>query len=196
MPVSGLVNKWPFHAEKKSYDVWDDVTKTSPPADYAGETTMDGLKVYQYHQVITDAPIDLGNDIQGIYNLDETYSIDPVTGKIIDQQVHDVRTLKDGGDTALDLTAEYTPETIQSNVDDAKAGAKQLTLITKTLPIVGLVVGSDLRGARGLPAAARRRRRVRRSPPRRRRPTRPHRPPSRSRRALSPGRRRRPPSPG
>jgi len=141
VPVSGLVNKWPFHAEKKSYDVWDDVTKTSPPADYAGETTMNGLKVYQYHQVITGAPIDLGNDIQGIYNLDETYSIDPVTGKIIDQQVHDVRTLKDGGDTALDLTAEYTPETIQSNVDDAKAGAKQLTLITKVLPLVGLVVG-------------------------------------------------------
>jgi len=141
VPVSGLVNKWPFHAEKKTYPVWDDVTKTSPPADYAGETTIDGLKVYQYHQVITDAPIDLGNDIQGIYNLDETYSIDPVTGKIIDQQVHDVRTLKDGGDTALDLTAEYTPETIQSNVDDAKAGAKQLTLITKVLPIVGLVLG-------------------------------------------------------
>jgi hypothetical protein len=141
VPVSGLVNKWPFHAEKKTYDVWDDVTKTAPPAQYAGETTIDGLTVYQYHQVITDAPIDLGNDIQGIYNLDETYSIDPVTGKIIDQQVHDVRTLKDGGDTALDLTAEYTPETIQSNVDDAKAGGKQLTLITKTLPIVGLVVG-------------------------------------------------------
>ena len=115
--------------------------RPSPPADYVGETTMDGLKVYQYHQVITGAPIDLGNDIQGIYNLDETYSIDPVTGKIIDQQVHDVRTLKDGGDTALDLTAEYTPETIKSNVDDAKAGAKQLTLITKVLPIVGLVVG-------------------------------------------------------
>jgi Porin PorA len=141
VPVSGLVNKWPFHAEKKTYDVWDDVTKTSPPAQYAGETTIDGLKVYQYHQVISNAPIDLGNDIQGIYNLDETYSIDPVTGKIIDQEVHDVRTLKDGGDTALDLTAEYTTDTIQSNVDEAKDGAKQLTLITETLPIVGLVVG-------------------------------------------------------
>jgi hypothetical protein len=141
VPVSGLVNKWPFHAEKKTYDVWDDVTKTSPPAQYAGETTIDGLKVYQYHQVISNAPIDLGNDIQGIYDLDETYSIDPVTGKIIDQEVHDVRTLKDGGDTALDLTAEYTTDTIQSNVDEAKDGAKQLTLITETLPIVGLVVG-------------------------------------------------------
>ena len=121
--------------------VWDDVTKTSPPADYVGETTIDGLKGYQYHQVITDAPIDLGNNIQGIYNLDETYSIDPVTGKIINQEVHDVRTLKDGGATALDLTAEYTDDTINANVDDAKAGGKQLTLITKVLPIVGLVVG-------------------------------------------------------
>ena len=153
VPVSGLVNKWPFYPKQQSYDVWDDVTKTAPPADYAGETTMDGLKVYQYHQVITDAPIDLGNDIQGIYNLDETYTIDAVTGKIINQEVHDVRTLKDGGATALDLTAVYTPETIQSNIDDAKAGGKQLKLITKTLPIVGLVVGLICLALGRVPAA-------------------------------------------
>jgi hypothetical protein len=141
VPVSGLVNKWPFHAEKKSYDVWDDVTKTSPPADYAGETTINGLKVYQYHQVIQDAPIDLGNDIQGIYNLDETYTIDQVTGKIINQEIHDVRTVKDGGDTALDLTAQYTDATINDNVDFAKSAGKQLTLVTEVLPIAGLVAG-------------------------------------------------------
>jgi hypothetical protein len=158
VPVSGLVNKWPFHAEKKSYDVWDDVTKTSSPADYVGETTMDGLTVYQYHQVISDAPIDLGNGIEGIYDLDETYTIDPVTGKIINQELHDVRTVKDSGATALDLTAAYTPETIQSNIDEAKDGGKQLTLITETLPLVGLVVGLICLGI-GVLLLVRRRRR-------------------------------------
>jgi hypothetical protein len=140
-PVEGLTNKWPFHNKQQSYDVWDDTSKQATPADFVGTITVDGVKCNQYHQVITNAPIDLGNDIQGLYNLDETYTIDQVTGKIINQEVHDVRTLKDGGATALDLTAEYTPETIAENVDTAKDGARQLTLMTKVVPIAGLVAG-------------------------------------------------------
>jgi len=140
-PVEGLTNKWPFHNEQQSYDVWDDTSKQATPAEFVGTTTVDGLECNQYHQVITNAPIDLGNDIQGIYSLDETYTIDQVTGKIINQEIHDVRTLKDGGDTALDLTAQYTDETIADNVDFAKSAGQQLTLVTEVLPIAGLVVG-------------------------------------------------------
>jgi hypothetical protein len=141
VPVKGLVNKWPFNPQPKTYAVWDDVTQTDPPAQYAGTTTIQGRKVLQYHQVITQAPIDLGNGIKRLYNLDETYSIDARTGKIINQQLHDVRTLKDGGATALDLTAEYTPQTITDNIKLAKDGAAQLKLIDTTVPLVGLVVG-------------------------------------------------------
>jgi len=140
-PVEGLTNKWPFHNEQKSYDVWDDTSKQATPAEFVGTTTVDGLECNQYHQVITNAPIDLGNDIQGIYNLDETYTIDQVTGKIINQEIHDVRTVKDGGDTALDLTAQYTDATIADNVDFAKSAGKQLTLVTEVVPIAGLVAG-------------------------------------------------------
>src|SRR5262245_13408430 len=140
-PVEGLVNKWPFHPKQQSYDVWDDTSKQATPAEFVGTTTVNGLKCNQYHQVITDAPIDLGNDIQGLYSLDETYTIDQVTGKIINQEVHDVRTLKDGGATALDLTAQYTDDTISDNVDFAKSAGRQLTLVTEVLPIAGLVAG-------------------------------------------------------
>jgi hypothetical protein len=140
-PVEGLVNKWPFYPERRTYKVWDDTSKQATDATYVGETTVLGLKCYQYHQVITDAPIDLGNNIDGLYSLDEIYTIDAVTGKIINQQVHDVRTLKDGGATALDLTAEYTSGTIKDNVEEASSGGKQLKLITKTLPVVGLIAG-------------------------------------------------------
>jgi hypothetical protein len=141
VPVTGLVNKWPFNPQPKTYAVWDAVTQTSPPAEYAGTTTVQGIKVLQYHQVISNAPIGLGNGIKGVYNLDETYTIDARTGKIIDQQLHDVRTLKAGGATALDLSAEYTPQTIADNVKTAKDGAAQLKLIGTILPLVGLVVG-------------------------------------------------------
>jgi hypothetical protein len=140
-PVEGLTNKWPFHNGAQTYNVWDDTSKQATAAEYVGTTTVDGLKCNQYHQVITNAPIDLGNDIQGIYSLDETYTIDQVTGKIINQQIHDVRTVKDGGDTALDLTAQYTDDTINENVDFAKSAGKQLTLVTEVLPIAGLVAG-------------------------------------------------------
>jgi hypothetical protein len=141
IPVQGLTNKWPFNAEPKSYPVWDDVSKTAPPADYVGNVNVQGVDCRQYHQVITQVPIDLGNGIKGVYSLDETYTIDQRTGKIIDQKLHDLRTLKDGGDIALDLNAEYTPQTISDNVQTAKDGAAQLKLIETTLPLVGLVVG-------------------------------------------------------
>jgi hypothetical protein len=140
-PVEGQVVNWPFYPEKSGYNVWDDVSKRATVAEYVGQTTVQGLTCNQYHQVISNVPIDLGNGIKGIYSLDETYTIDAVTGKIIDQKLHDVRTLKDGGETALDLTAEYTPDTISYNVDEAKSGGQQLKLITKTLPLVGLVAG-------------------------------------------------------
>ena len=140
-PVQGLVNKWPFYPKAQTYKVWDDVSKQATDATYVGTTKVQGLECKQYHQVITDQPIDLGNNIDGIYNLDEIYTIDAVTGKIINQQLHDKRTVKNGGDTAIDLTAAYTDATIKSNVDDAKTGGAQLKLFTKILPIVGLVVG-------------------------------------------------------
>jgi hypothetical protein len=139
--VQGLTNKWPFNAKPITYNVWDELTQTAPPAEYVGNVNVQGVNCRQYHQVITDAPIDLGNGIKGLYSLDETYTIDQRTGKIIDQKLHDVRTLKDGGLTALDLTAEYTPQTISDNVKTAKDGAAQLKLIDTTLPLVGLVVG-------------------------------------------------------
>jgi hypothetical protein len=141
IPVQGLTNKWPFNAQPKTYPVWDDVTKTAPPAVYVGNVNVQGVNCRQYHQVITDVTIDLGHGIKGLYSLDETYTIDQRTGKIIDQKLHDVRTVKDGGDTALDLTAEYTEQTIADNVKTAKDGAAQLKLIETTLPLVGLVVG-------------------------------------------------------
>jgi hypothetical protein len=140
-PVQGLTNKWPFKNKAITYPVWDDVTKKAWPAQYVGNVTVQGVNCRQYHQVITNAPINLGHGIKGLYSLDETYTIDQRTGKIIDQKLHDVRTLADGGDTALDLNAEYTAQTIADNVKTAKDGAAQLKLIETTLPLVGLVVG-------------------------------------------------------
>jgi hypothetical protein len=141
VPIKGLVNKWPFHTQKKDYLIWDDLTQTAVPAKYSGEKEIQGLDLYQFDATITDAPIDLGNDIAGVYNLQESWWIDPVTGKIVDQQLHDVRTLADGGSTALDLTARYTAETVATNVDDTKSAHRLLSLITTVIPLVGLVFG-------------------------------------------------------
>ena len=157
VPVSGLVNKWPFHAEKKSYDVWDDVTqdRRRRPT-YVGETTMRRPEgATSTTRSSPTPPIDLGNDIQGIYNLDETYSIDPVTGKIIDQQVHDVRTLKDGGATALDLTARVHARDHHSPTSTTpRPAAKQLNADHQDAADRRARGRADLPGARRLPAAS------------------------------------------
>ena len=124
-PVQGLTNKWPFYPKNISYPVWDDTSKQATPAEYVGDTVVQGLKCKQYHQVVTGATIDLGNNILADYSLDETYTIDAVTGKIINQQLRDLRTLKDGGATALDLrvSTRRRPSPTTSTTPSPPAGS-------------------------------------------------------------------------
>jgi hypothetical protein len=67
--------------------------------------------------------------------------IEPNTGSIVDQEQHDVRTLPNG-DPLLDLQLSFTDEQVSANVDDASANVSSLTLITKTVPLVGFIGGA------------------------------------------------------
>ena len=72
------------------------------------------------------------------------YYIEPRTGTIINQVVHQER-VADGIGTILDLDLAFTDDQIQTNVDDTDDNLSQLTLIETIVPIVGLVVGIPVR---------------------------------------------------
>lgn len=139
-PHEGLVNKFPFNVEKRDYMFWDSLVNKAVPATFAGEEDLDGVPTYKFVVSVQDGPITIGTD-PGTYSSEKTMWIDALTGSIVKQNEHQVRKMADSGQTVLDLTFGFTPETVAANIEDAKANASKLGLLTTTVPLVGLIGG-------------------------------------------------------
>lgn len=140
VPHEGLVNKWPFDAEKKTYPYWDGTLGYAVDAVYQGTQDIDGLETYEYAVDVPETEAEILEGTQGTYAHTENLWVDPVTGSIIKQEGTQTLTLP-SGDLVLDIAVVYTDETVQTNVDDAKASISQLNLLTKVVPWVALVAG-------------------------------------------------------
>lgn len=149
IPHEGLVNKWPFNAEKKTYPYWNGTLGETVDANFVGTEEIDGLEVYRYDVKVDPTPADVLPDTPGIYSTNESIWIEPVTGSIINQSGGQVLKLADGT-TILDINVAYTDETVATNVKDGKANSKQLKLITKTVPPVAGLLGLLTLGAGAL----------------------------------------------
>jgi hypothetical protein len=138
---SGVINKWPFDAQKKDYSYWDGLLGEAVDAAYDGSESIDGLETYKYHVLVEDAPAEVVDGVDGIYSQDKYLWIDPVTGAIIKQTQHEVRELEDGS-TLLDMQLAFTDDQVSANVADAKDSGRLLGLLTSTLPLVGFIGGA------------------------------------------------------
>ena len=136
----GLVNKWPFEAEKKDYQYWDGYAGQAVDAVYDGTADVDGLEVYVYKISVSDAPIELSDGVQGTYSTDREIWIDPTTGAIVNQFESQER-LDEDGNTFLALDYGFTDEQVAGNAEDAKSNASSLNLVTNTVPLIGWIVG-------------------------------------------------------
>jgi hypothetical protein len=139
-PHEGVINKWPFLAEKKTYTFWDDGSQQGVPATFAGTDTLLGHEVYVYDVQVPKTKIEVASGVKGYYTDDKQVYVDQMTGSVLDQREHQVRTDLQRG-PVIDLHIAFTDAQVKKLVDDAKANDKQLKLIRTTLPIVGLVVG-------------------------------------------------------
>ena len=136
----GLQNKWPFGAEKKTYPVWDGVVGAAVDAEYTGTDEVDGLSTYVYRAEASASGVVVVGDVEGDYLQTTDYYIEPRTGAIINQVVHQER-VADGVGKILDLDLAFTDDQVRTNVDDAHANLKQLRLIEDIVPLVGYVAG-------------------------------------------------------
>lgn len=143
VPHEGLVNKWPFESEKKTYPYWDGTVGSAVDAVYDRTETVDGLRCYVYKVDVKDAPMQIADGVDGVYNDTKEISIEPLTGAIIDQTEHQEQTMTDGSPAVI-VDIAFTDAQVRSNVDDYSAQADQLTLLTKTVPLVGYLVGIPL----------------------------------------------------
>ncbi|UFN44863.1 DUF3068 domain-containing protein [Nocardioides okcheonensis] len=136
----GLINKWPFEAEKKTYQYWDGFAGEAVDAVYDRTEDVDGLETYVYAIDVSDAPIELSDGVQGTYSVQREIWIDPTTGAIINQSEQQQRIDSDGNPFLI-LDYGFTEDQIAGNADDAKSNASALDLVTKTVPLIGWIVG-------------------------------------------------------
>ena len=143
VPHEGLINKWPFDAEQKTYPYWDGVTQQAVDAVFDRTETIRGLETYVYTVNIDDAPIEIAEGVPGTYTDAKEIAVDPVTGSIIRQTESQQRFLENG-DPALDLDIAFTEEQVAKNVRDAADSGSSLGLISSTVPLFGFLLGVPL----------------------------------------------------
>jgi hypothetical protein len=137
----GLVNKFPFDVEKKTYPFWDGTVGRAVDIEYQGEKTLEGLTTYEFSYTLTDEPIEIAEGIQGTYDNTVTVNVDPTTGSIVKSGQDQQRFLEDGT-PALDIQVTQTEDSVKTAVDEAKTNGKSLTLLLKVVPIVGFAGGA------------------------------------------------------
>lgn len=157
----GIVYKFPFDAEKKTYAWWDSEIADTVDMEYVEETEIDGLTVYKYEGAIPPTVVgtrevpagvagEPGTDnvvTDSVYANKRTFWIEPNTGVIIDRQEEQRSTLEFNGEERViqtEANLSYTDEQVQTNADDWKSKARLLGLIDGILPwfvaLLGLVL--------------------------------------------------------
>lgn len=134
----GLVNKFPFGVEKKTYPFWDGVLGRAVDANFEGEEKVNGWNTYKFVTDVQEESAEISSGIQGTYSSLKTMYIDPRTGAIQKQTEQQVRKLENGT-TVLDLDFGFTDETIAANIKDAKENDSKLGLVGKLPLIAGLL---------------------------------------------------------
>ena len=166
---SGLVLKFPFGTEKKTYQFWDTSTRKAFPIQYKGEDKLYGLDVYVFEQDVPKQDIPQANplmvppsvikesgtaalEVKRTYQNKRTLWIEPVTGAIIKGQEEQLASLSYNGEprvTATKVLIKYDDATVKKNVDGVKgsdegnykAKAAQLNLIGTWVPLISLIIG-------------------------------------------------------
>jgi hypothetical protein len=137
----GLVNKWPFDVEQKTYPYWDGLVGRSVDMVYDGTEEIAGLETYRFVATVEDEPVEVAEGVPGTYTNVVTVNIDPTTGAIV-KGGQDQQRYLDDGTQVLDVDIEWTAETIQDAVDQAESNGRLLNLLLVIVPIVGLAAGA------------------------------------------------------
>ena len=140
IPHDGLVNKFPFDVQKKTYPMWDGDVGSAVDIDYKGEKTLFGLTTYEFSYTVKDVPIQIGEGIDGTYDNVVTVYVDPKTGSIVKSGQDQQQYLADGT-PAADVQLTQTDASVKDAVDKAKTAGTMLTMLLTVVPIVGFVGG-------------------------------------------------------
>lgn len=137
----GLMNKWPFDVEKKTYPYC--TTTGAVDATYDGTEDIQGLETYKFQVDVPPTAAEIASGVEGLYSEQTTIWVEPITGQFVKVDTSQQRAL-DETTKALDIHLIYTDEQIDEGVKDIGDDADLLKLATSTAPLVGYAVGIPL----------------------------------------------------
>lgn len=156
---TGQVYKFPFNTQRTDYQQWDADLGTATTATYTGTSSIQGLRVYTFEQVIAPTAIGtqevpgslFGSDKPSVkatmmYAMDRTLSIEPATGSPVDRvEKRDQYLTYRGVDVPVFVgTIGYAPATVDQIVGDLKSQAPLLSAARLVLPVGFGVLGALL----------------------------------------------------
>jgi hypothetical protein len=155
---TGVSYKFPFDTQKKDYAWWDPNSKQSPAAKFVSEDKVQGLTTYKFIQQIPPTQIQtqevpgslVGETAPSVqapvyYSTVRTVWVEPKTGVIVKGNEQNKTTLRNtaGQDKATviqyDLTFDDATQRTQAKL--AKDNIGKINLVTRWLPLLGLVLG-------------------------------------------------------
>ncbi len=158
----GQVYKFPFNTQKKDYQVWDGTVGEASTATFEGETTLEGLHVYKFVQIIEPTVVETREvpgsifgskepsvDADMVYTMVRTMYVEPATGSPVHRVEERVQELKydDKAVPAFTGTVSYTDEQVEKSVDDVRTKAGLLAGMRMLFPGLMVLVGIVLLGA-------------------------------------------------
>jgi hypothetical protein len=157
---SGLIFKFPFYTEKKTYQFWDDTLGKTVTTKYTGTAKVQGHTAYVFKGDVPATVVgtqDVPGSLLGQETNDEvtadsyyqnraTYYVEPVTGAIVNQVVETKKWFSyEGNDlVTTEATIAYTPQETKDTYDMLGTKASLLGLAHGFLPWVIAVVGLAL----------------------------------------------------
>ncbi|MCZ4077096.1 DUF3068 domain-containing protein [Rhodococcus sp. H36-A4] len=168
VPHTGLQYKFPFNTEQKSYPYFDVNARESKDIDFVEETEINGTTVYKFEQQV--GPVDLSSVVNlptnkltlpaatwGVeggdapvtmtrwYENTRTLYVEPETGVVVKggEDIHQYysRTAGTAEVEVLKAPIEFDENTVEYQIQQAKDGMDQLSLVGRTVPIVLGILG-------------------------------------------------------
>lgn len=157
--------KFPFGVPDYQYDFWDPKARQAFPIRRIGVTVVDGHRLYRFDGVVP--PTRIGSvqvpgalvgqpDVPGLIQVDEYYSdsdseilVDPMSGIPVGGSQSPKTTFRLPGSatdrlTVLDATFTSEPASERTVLGLVDSTDRQLRMVQRTLPLMGLLGGSAL----------------------------------------------------
>ncbi|WP_062995062.1 DUF3068 domain-containing protein [Nocardia mikamii] len=164
---TGLQYRFPIGTEKTTYPYFDINARKSFDMKFVEETEINDLKVYHFRQQVpptdlskvTSAPTNRltfpaakwGVQGEGDVTMNRYYTntrdvwVEPETGTVVNgsEQLHQyyARSADKPEVTAINTTLTFDPDTVRSQADEARKYMDQISLYSRTLPIILGVLG-------------------------------------------------------